>query len=147
MMRSLLADIAILAAIIAFVAAIMLLPPKTKRAVDRNWGRVVFADPVTFAEAAKLADALVEANVFVGKPLTHRLVREPKNLRWEIAFDRDYARLFAEQQQRYGGDPKASLVSGIQAMCQNIFPGEQIEVVLIDENLEPFEQLITIQDD
>ena len=141
-MKSLLLDLLVLAAVSSIVAMIMFLPPRSKCAVDRNWGRVVYSDPVTFAEATKLADTLVEANVFSGKPLTHRLVRQPECLRWEIAFDRDYEKLFAQQRERVGGNPKARLIAGIESLCEQVFPDERMEVVLIDENLDPFEQLI-----
>jgi len=139
-MKTFCVDLIILAVISSVVAALMLLPPRTLRRIEKNWGKIAFDDPVTFAEADKLSDVLVQADVFNGQDLTHRLTKEGDTLIWSMIFDPDYEKIFAEQEEKIGPNPKARLVSFVREVCYRSFPDQRVKVELIGEDLEPLEE-------
>lgn len=141
-MKSFLTDLLILSSITGCVAAIMLLPPRSMRRIDRNWGRVIFDDPVTYATADRLSTTLVEANEFNGNPQIYRLTMVGDTLDLAIVVRRKQYEQIFNQKSTVVPSPKDQLISNLEVLCYDVFPDQRIQVSLMDENLVPFEPLI-----
>ena len=134
-------DILILTAIGACVVALMLLPPRSMRRIERNWGTVMFDDPVTFETADRLSRILVQINVFNGDLQTYRLTRKDETTTLSIAFQRDkYNEIFnKDKAARLRRD---QLINTLEMLCYEVFPDQRMEVILVDKDLKTIDQLI-----
>lgn len=140
-MKRIATDILILIAISVCVAALMLLPPRMLRRIERNWGLVMFEDPVTFATADRLSKTLVKEYVFRGDELNYRLTKEDDTTTLALFFKGDmYKKIFHEDGP--APRPRDLLINSLKMLCYEVFPDERMEVIILDENLLTIDKLI-----
>lgn len=131
-MKRLTTDILILLLIATPVAAFALLMPQDNLRIERNWGSVMYSPPVSADEAEALAEVMVEQGLFVGNPITFKLQRNADAWILMMASTRDYEDLV---------DRDTMTEIGVE-LCAAAFPGKTASFVLIDEDLEPFDELV-----
>jgi len=140
-MKRIATDILILIAISVCVAALMFLPSRTMQRIDRNWGRVMYDDPVTFATADRLSNTLVKAQVFNGNLQTYRLTKKDDTTTLAILSQRDkYEALF--KKDKAASEQRDFLINSLKMLCYEVFPDQRMEVVMEDKDFVIIDQLI-----
>jgi hypothetical protein len=125
-------DLLILMMIAVPVTALMLLSPRENMRIERNWGTVVFSPPVSLEAATALADVMVDHGVFAGNQIVLQLARDGENWTLMMASRRDYETMVARETMAELG----------HELCSLAFPGKTASFVLIDTDLEPFDELV-----
>ena len=131
-MKRVLADLILLLAIALPVSGLMLLIPKNKLRIERNWGELLYSPPVSFDEASAVAEVFVQQGIFRGQPISTKLIRDGQLRQLLMVYRRDYARVV----------PRETLVLAGQQFCRAAFAGKTASVWLADETFTPFEELV-----
>lgn len=131
-MKRLATDFLILLMIAAPVAALALLMPQDNLRIERNWGSVMYSPPVSSDEANALADVLVQQGLFVGNPIAFKLSRNADVWVLMMASGRNYEDVI---------DRETMTEIGV-GLCAAALPGKTVSFVLMDEDMEPFDELI-----
>ena len=131
-MRTGINDLLLLLLISGIVSCVMLVPGKKNAYVEHNWGSVFYSSPVTRSEANRLADVLVQEEVFQGIPTSVRLCRRENHHEWSIAFRQDYESVMQ----------RGTMVQLVTQIWHRAFPNRSVSIVLTDELFRPFEVLI-----
>jgi len=131
-MKRLITDLLILLLISTPIVAYVLLMPKDNLRIERNWGSVFYAPPVSFDEAKEFSDLMVQLGVFAGNPLSFKLQRNDDKWIVMMVSTRDY-------EDKIDRDTMVGL--GNQ-LCAAAYPGQTVSFILTDEELVPFDEIV-----
>jgi len=132
MMKRLTIDFLILLLISTAVIAYVLLMPKDNLRVERNWGSVFYAPPVSAGEATEFADLMVQAGLFAGNPLSFKLQRN--DVGWTI--------MMASNRNYEDSIDRDTMVGLGKELCATAFPGQTVSFVLTDKDLDPIDEIV-----
>jgi len=131
-MRRLTTDFLILLLVSMPVLALAFLMPKSDMRIERNWSVVAYSPPVSTGEATGFADLMERMGIFAGNPLYFKLQRDDDkwivmtipNPNYKASVDRD------------------AMVGLGKVICGSAFPGQTVSFKLLDEDLEPFDEIV-----
>ena len=93
---------------------------------------LIYSPPVSLEEATALADVMVDQGVFAGNQVSLKLARDDETWTLMMAARRDYETMVARETMAALG----------HELCSVAFPGKTASFVLIDTDLEPFDELV-----